>query len=85
MRVKRTGAKRGGSPTFYVQANTDEEREAIRRELLPDVAPWPRRYALAWGLPSRVAANVALGNLRERVEAAVAQVKEERETMCVRA
>ena len=76
MRIRRTGAKRGQSPIWYVQASTESEAEAIRAGLLADVAP-DRRYlhVLAWGFGTRQAAVEAMEELQEQVGNATQSVE----------
>ena len=70
--VRRTGAKRGASPTWYVSADLAEEQAAIRAGLLAERSPDARwHYVLAWGFPSKAVAEDALARLRPAVVAAV--------------
>jgi hypothetical protein len=72
MVVRRTGAKRGTSPTWYVSADLLEEQAAIRAGLLEERSPDARwRFVLAWGFPSRIEAVEALARLRPAVAAAI--------------
>ena len=76
MIVRRTGAKRGDCPTWYVWADMPAEQAAIRAGLLEERAPDARRrYILAWGFPSRRAAEEALERLRPAVAAAVTKIE----------
>jgi len=69
MKVRRTGAKRGRSPIWYVWADQPEEQAAIRAGLLKDRAPDNRfRYVLAWGFTSRQAAERAMEELQPQVD-----------------
>jgi len=68
MRVRRTGARAGESPTWYVQATTDEEIAAIEAGTLEaGKGPEPRRwrYVLMWGFRSRRTAMEAMEKLEE--------------------
>jgi len=72
VRVRRTGAGAGTSPTWYVWADRPEEQAAVRAGLLDERSPDARRrYVLAWGFPSREAAEEALERLRPAVAGAV--------------
>lgn len=69
MRVRRTGAKRGRSPTWYVQASEPAEKEALKAGLLEDVSPgWRYPYVLAWGLRSKEAAVEMMAQLAPKVK-----------------
>lgn len=71
MQVRRTGAKRGTSPTWYVQASNESEKAAMKAGLLEDVSfSWRYPYALAWGLESKEAAVQRMDTLVPQVEAA---------------
>jgi len=76
MRVARTGAKKGCSPTWYVAALGVEEQTAVLAGLLTDRSPDAGyRFALVWGLGSKAAAAKALEAMRPEVEAAVEKVR----------
>lgn len=63
MIIRRTGAKRGERPIWYVQADRPEEFAAIRRNEVR-VQPTGRiPNVLAWGLSSREDAQAALDEL----------------------
>ncbi len=71
MRVRRTGARRGQSPTWYIYADQLEEQAAIRAGLLQDRSPDPRyRDVVAWGFARKAIAAGALSRLRPVVERA---------------
>jgi hypothetical protein len=56
--VRRTGAKRGQSPVWYVYADRTEEQTAIDTGTLTDQSPDARwRHVLAWGFESQEAAE----------------------------
>ncbi len=75
MLVRRTGAKRGESPTWYVAANSDEEIRAIEAGYLADVSPSRLyRHVLLWGSHSRAEAEDGMRRLQPIVDAAVALV-----------
>jgi len=66
MRVRRTGARAGESPVWYVQATTEEEIAAIEAGTLEaGKGPEPRRWrhVLAWGFRSQVTAAEAMEEL----------------------
>ncbi len=68
MRVRRTGARAGEAPVWYVQATTDEELAAIEAGTLEaGKGPGPKRwrYVLAWGFRSRREAMVGMDELLE--------------------
>jgi hypothetical protein len=71
MRIRRTGAKRGDSPVWYVQASSAGEQLAFQAGLIEDRSPDARwRYVMAWGFCSRSAAEETLPDLyNEMVEA----------------
>ncbi len=77
MRIRRTGAKAGVSPVWYIQASTEEEKAAIRAGLLKEKGPLPARwpYVLAWGLRSRAAAAEAMEELQTTVAAAIEEMQ----------
>ena len=83
MEERRTGAKRGGSPIWYVRADREVEREAMRIGLLEEQAPlyssW--KYVLAWGFGSRAEAQAEMEEMAEEVGEAVAAVKEGQQRM----
>jgi len=75
MKVRRTGAQRGRSPTWYVWADQPEEQAAIRAGLLEDRSPDNRvRYVLAWGFLNRRGAEKAMEELRPEVEELTSRV-----------
>ncbi|RLG43672.1 MAG: hypothetical protein DRN81_06070 [Thermoproteota archaeon] len=74
MRVRRTGAKRGQSPIWYVMASTIDERRVIDAGLLKDVSPSRSYcYVLNWGYSSKADATAAMHFLQADVDAAIAQ------------
>jgi hypothetical protein len=77
MKVRRTGAKKGGRPTWYVWAERPEEQVAVRAGLLEEEAPAGQlfRYVLAWGFGSRSAAREAMEGLETKVDMAVEAVE----------
>lgn len=76
MRVRRTGARRGQSPTWYISADQENERAAIRAGLLQNCAPDQRWiYVLAWGYSSKAAAEIALSEMQSAVAAAILSVR----------
>lgn len=76
MRVRKTGAQRGERVTWYVWADREEERAAVRAGLLEERAPDARwRYVLAWGFGSRGGAVGAMAVMREEVERVVARMQ----------
>lgn len=77
MRVRRTGAKKGQSVTWYVQAEGDE-KELLRQGLWEEQAP-TRKYinVLAWGFGSKSDAEAAIERLEPRVEAALADLADD--------
>lgn len=65
MRVRRTGARKGCAPVWYVQAETEEERAAFREGRVEEQSPGARwKYVLAWGFGSKREAKEALGRMR---------------------
>ncbi len=75
MKVRRTGAKRGQSATWYVWADQPEEQAVIRAGLLEDRSPDNRvRYVLAWGLLNRKEAEKAMEDLRPKIEELTSRV-----------
>jgi hypothetical protein len=75
MKVRRTGAKRGQSPTWYVWADQPSEQAAIKAGLLEEQAPdLGYRYILVWGCRSQQAARQAMERIRLEVEQAVALI-----------
>jgi len=77
MQVRRTGARKGCSPIFYIQADEETEQEAMRYGLLPEEwcglrYPW----VLAWGYGSKADAERAMTRLMPMVtEEAVERVE----------
>jgi len=72
MRVRRTGAGRGRSPTWYVAADRPDEQAAIVAGLLEERAPDARwRYILAWGFNRKAGAQRAMEDLRPAVQRAI--------------
>lgn len=74
MRIRRTGAKRGCSPTFYIQADRDEEKAAIRAGLLDEIdrrSIGGKPYVLACGFPNQQAAEAEMDELYGEVALAV--------------
>jgi hypothetical protein len=69
MRVRRTGAKRGQSPTWYIQAETEVEKMAFRMGLMRNASPKPRlyRFVVRWGYDSRDDAEAELPKATEEV------------------
>lgn len=66
MRVKKTGAKKGQSPVWYVQADDDVERALFASEVIVDQSP-DERYVdvLAWGFGDKAAAEAAAEGLEQ--------------------
>jgi ParB family chromosome partitioning protein len=59
------------SPTWYVQASNETEKQAMKAGLLEDMSPsWRYPYALAWGLENKEAAVQRMDALVPQVEAA---------------
>ena len=74
MRVRRTGGKRGQRVTWYIWADQPDEQAAIRAGLLPERSPDARwRFVLAWGFPSREAAEGAMERVQIELDAALGQ------------
>jgi hypothetical protein len=82
MRVRRTGAKKGQSVTWYVQAEGDE-KELLQQGLWEEQAP-TRKYinVLAWGFGSKADAEAAMERLEPRVEAALADLADDSADSC---
>jgi len=83
VKIKRTDAT---APVWYVLADREEERTAIRVGLLEEKAPsalW--RYVLAWGFGSHQAAADEMERLRPQVEGAVAMIESEEVVQCAQA
>jgi hypothetical protein len=77
MQVRRTGAQKGCSPIFYVQANTNDERLAMRAGLIEeDEQALPYFYVLAWGFESKAAAEQEMERLELMMKEALGQVEE---------
>jgi len=76
VRVRRTGAKRGQSPVWFIQASTEAEVNAIRAGLLENKSPDPRwwRHVLAWGYSSKKAALAGMADLQHQVDTAIAEL-----------
>jgi hypothetical protein len=73
MRVRRTGAKKGESVTWYVQAE-GEEKELIRQGFWEEQAPNKKYiYVLQWGFDSKSDAEAAMERLEPRVEELLAK------------
>lgn len=66
MIVRKTGAKKGQSPVWYVQADDEVERALFASEIVLDQSP-DARYtdALAWGFGSKAAAEAAAEGLEQ--------------------
>ena len=77
MQIRRTGAAGAGSPTWFVCADREEEREAMRIGLLEEQAPlyssW--KYVLAWGFGSQEEAQAEMEEMKGEVGEAVEMVK----------
>jgi hypothetical protein len=74
MKVRQTGCKRGQKPTYYIQADTDEEKAAIKAGLLDEIERrliGHRPYVLAYGFKSRHAAEEAMDEMYGDVAVAV--------------
>jgi hypothetical protein len=74
MRVRRTGAKRGCSPTFYIQADRPEEKAAIKAGLLDEIDRWAiggKPYVLAYGFPNQQAVEAEMEELESEILLAV--------------
>lgn len=86
MIVRRTGAKKGGKPTWYVWAELPEEQVALRAGLLEERAPGGQffRDVLAWGFGSRSAAREAMAALETKVDAALEAVWDAQEMLGIR-
>jgi len=69
MKVRRTGGKRGSSPTWYIWADDAREQAAIRAGLVAEMAPDARfRFVLAWGFGSEAEATAAMERMREELD-----------------
>jgi len=80
MKVRRTGARRGCRPVFYIQADKAAEREAMRYGLLPEEwcglrYPW----VLGWGYDNKAAAEREMERLMPVVAEALERVEELRQ------
>lgn len=75
MQVRRTGAKKGQSPIWYVQASTEAEKEAMKAGLLEDRSPdWRYPYTLIWGCKTKSYAVKIMERIEPVVDEAVATV-----------